>query len=251
MNTLYTTKQGSFAGGAINTLLDLEYKEVKEGRFEPLKTVEEQAAFYKLSRLATEYAHIFYNEIAAETIRPRFMPYLLPLTFIPEDEATIRALAADPNAKTANAGEVLSDPFTEGRFMIQIALPNMKRAYLTKSIKIAIRHEIIHYHLLLEGLPYEDDDALFWAYCYIYDGHAYTPISKGKEKYLQFVQEVEKDAEQAPFYALHYLAEAIILDDDNARQKYTEAKENPQAFLDKLQCPLDRTLRKKLIKCTP
>lgn len=240
MRTLYNTKQGSLANGVINALLNTEYNAAKKARYEPLKTLEEQANFYQLSRLATEYAHIFYGEIAIETIRPRFIPYLLPLTFISEDEATIRALAADPNAKTADAGQVASDPFTEGRFMIQIALPNMKRAYLTKAIKTAIRHEIIHYHLILQGLPHEDDSALFWAYCYIYDGHAYTPISEDEDKYLEFVQAAEAEVESVPIYALHYLAEAIILGDDYAKEKYKEAKENPQAFLNKLQRTIDR-----------
>lgn len=232
METLDTTRQGSYAGGFINSFLNQEYDEAVQERYEPLKTIEEQAAFYKLSRLATEYAHIFYSQLAIEEIQPAYMPYLLPLVFVPEEEAKLIALAKDRKAETFDAGSVAENPFgLTSQFIITIALP--KADTLTEDIKTAIRHELIHYYLKTQMLPHEDDSALFWAYCYIYDGHAYTPITSGEEKYSSFVQEA--DTADAPFYALHSLAEAIILDDESARERYENAKADPQAFLDHIQ----------------
>lgn len=242
METFDTTKQGSLANGCINTLLDLEYKDACQRRHEPLQTIEEQANFYKMSRLAREYAAVFYKELAIEDIVLDFTSHVLPIIFTPETEVVVRTLKYDPTARIFHAGAVTQDPFEEGRFVIEIALPaRRKMSYLSKALKATIRHELIHYYLRLKGFPYKDDTALFWAYCYIYDGKAYQALEpEEREKYLQFVQEAEKDiAGETPLYAIHFLAEAIILNDEYALKKYRQIKENHQVYLDQLQRNVD------------
>ena len=176
----------------------------------------EQALFYQMERLTEQYAKKFFNLLFGRDIGA--VDLNLPLVFVCKYDAIYSYIESGEYI----AGQVKSSACFENNRTIRIVLPvRSKRAFLDKSLKRTIRHELIHYYLCLRGLPYKDNDGLFWAYCYIYEAGAYEPMSEAeKTRYDRFVGICENDGEFAYYNDLQTLAEAVMLDDNNAMENW-------------------------------
>ena len=169
----------------------------------------EQALFYCMERLSEQYAIKFFSLLFGRDIGN--VESNLPLVFVNKYDMIWEHLSGGEYVLGQNRA---SSAF-EKNYIIRIVLPvRSERAYLHKSLKNTIRHELIHYYLYLHDLPYRDNDGLFWAYCFIYDAGAYMPMNEtDKEKYDRFVDICEKYGDDASYNDLQTLAEAIMLDD--------------------------------------
>lgn len=178
----------------------------------------EQALFYQMERLTEQYAKRFFNLLFSRDIGA--VDLNLPLVYVCKYDAIYSYMK---NGEYI-AGQVKGSAVYENNRTIRIVLPvRSKRAYLNKSLKSTIRHELIHYYLCLRNLPYRDNDGLFWAYCYIYDAGAYMPMSEAdKKKYDRFVDICEKCEEVASYNDLQTLAEAIMLDDESSLSMFNQ-----------------------------
>ena len=70
--------------------------------------------------------------------------------------------------------------YTNGRTGVSSIYPvvYLRDGRTEEEIKQTIRHEVIHYFLGLQYRCHEDDSALFWIVCNLFDGGAYKPISE-------------------------------------------------------------------------
>lgn len=177
----------------------------------------EQALFYQMERLAEQYAKKFFsimfqNDIGAVDLN-------LPIVFVNKYDAIYSHLYEGADYVQ---GQNKRSAVFDKNLTIRIVLPvRTKRAYLHKSLKSTIRHELIHYYLNLLDLPACDNDGLFWAYCYIYDAGAYAPMNEAdQEKYLRFVSICDSEGEYASYSNLQILAEAIMLDDTDRLEEW-------------------------------
>ena len=179
-----------------------------------IKDEAEIIANYKLRQKAYRYARGFFALVSGNG---SINPALLPIVF--RDY-----LAAVYESSHTNNHEVTAGQFASGngitsnekQAVVYIDLPRQTRATLTKRLKEYIRHEVIHYYLWLIDYPNDDDSAIFWAYCNIYDGGAYKELSsEEKERYVAFLHEKEK-YHDVSFIALQALADGIIMNDKRA-----------------------------------
>lgn len=198
---------------------ELLYNFAIQTRTEYAKTQEEQANFYKMEKLAMEYAKAFYRNISISEIVLDYTDYILPIVFT----SRYAAIEEAGDSKIFHQGQLSIDPMNNKRFCVRIALPirHGKNIYLSKDLKRSIRHELIHYFLFIHDLPSDDNTALFWAYCYLFDADAYMPLS-GEEsaKYEKFLDALEKEDRDTPPFILSLLANAIIEEDKQAAEAY-------------------------------
>lgn len=146
-------------------------------------SAEEKARFFEMEVKAREYASKFFYLLCNES--PEILdPYALPI--VCRDELS-------EIAKAGYASSLSPAAFKHGgtsgkQAVIYINLPRReKSAALHKKLKQYIRHEIIHYFLWVNSLPFEDDTALFWAYCFLYDGGAYKALNESeRQKFERF-----------------------------------------------------------------
>lgn len=217
-------KQGSYAESkkALN-FIDREYHARWQDRVEYIRTQEQQATFYKMERRAIEYAKSFYRNISVFNIVLDDFDYILPLVFVSRGDVIME----DPNNRTLPEGRFAIDPINNKKVCIRIALPwRNKSISLSPNLKRTIRHELIHYYLYINDLPFADDTALFTAYCYLFDAGAYMPLSEEEEaKYQAFLKAI-KDEKDAPPWTLSLLANAIIEKDENAEEQFNFIKKN-------------------------
>lgn len=186
--------------------------------FPPISEIEELKAFYALERKAYKYARNFFLLLDVSGIGVK--PELLPIIF--RDEMAGIAIAVDNDEEHVKGCFMSGNGITSAvkQAVIYIDLPRQKRAVLGKKLKQYIRHEVIHYYLWLQDLPNDDDCALFWAYCNIYDGGAYASMDDEEQsKYDEFMEK-RKEYPQARYASLRLLANAVIMKDKNAMQAF-------------------------------
>ena len=137
--------------------------------------------YYRLCEEAKEYGEEFFKELCVSCSNPTIIKDdILPLVF--ED---IKDLQVYGRLTTYNK---------QASILIGI---DDRRIKLILETKKTIRHEIIHYFLWLQDLPYEDDSLLFWCLSYMYDGGAYSKLQKSdKEKYNLFKSECDSIREE-------------------------------------------------------
>lgn len=142
--------------------------------------------YYKLCEEAKEYGEEFFKELCVSCSNPAIIKDdILPLVF-----TDIKDLQVYGRLTTYNK---------QASILIGI---DDRRTKLVLEAKRTIRHEIIHYFLWLQDLPYEDDSLLFWCISYIYDGGAYSKLKKSdKEKYNLF--KLEYDAIKEEYNNIH------------------------------------------------
>lgn len=163
--------------------------------------MQEQACFYKMERNVTRYAKKFFHLLCGDDLTNED---ILPLVFRDRCEAVFH--------NDCHMGQIKVSKFYPKQAEISIVLPRRtKHAYLHKSFKRTIRHELIHYYLWIKDVPWEDNTALFWAYCYIFDAEAYKPLSDEEQaKYDKFLK---RSNEATSIRSLTRLAAEIILND--------------------------------------
>lgn len=161
--------------------------------------------FYKLQRKSYKYAVGFFHLLS---IGSNVYPSLLPIVFL-DGEASHHEAVYNPDKFRTGNGYTSN----EKQAVIYISLPRVTDV-LSSPLKRQIRHELIHYYLWLMDLPCDDDSALFWAYCNIYNGGAYEKMDKGERaKYKRFVEEKKKHTDM-DCVLLQNLADTIILGEE-------------------------------------
>lgn len=186
--------------------------------FPNIKDIDELRTYYTLQRKAYEYARNFFALMDVGGIGVR--KELLPIVF--RDEMAGIAKAIDDDTGYSRGCFICGNGYTSApkQAVIFIDLPRRKRPVLSKKLKEYIRHEVIHYYLWLSDLPFEDDTAMFWAYCNIYDGVAYKEMDdEEQEKYDEYICK-SKQYPDAGCTALKLLAEGIILNDDSKIEQF-------------------------------
>lgn len=186
--------------------LDGYYHDVDS--FPDIDDPQEIIMYYKLERAATKYAFKFWDILTQGSPLP-IRGDILPI-FFQDRLAVVYDMEYGKGRNTfANFAYSRYAP----QAVIRIALPRRtKNSYLHKALKKSIRHELIHYYLWLHELPCEDDSALFWAFCNIYDGGAYKELSAEESSKFERFEQARLKTSITQHSKLQYLARGIVLD---------------------------------------
>lgn len=185
--------------------------------FPDIVDTEELIAYYKLQRKGYKYARDFFTLLS---VSDEIMPELLPIVF--RDELGGIAYANDNDTGYSRGAFGCGNGYTslQKQAVIFIDLPRRKKPVLSQSLKQYIRHEVIHYYLWVNDLPFEDNTALFWAFCNIYDGNAYAVMPEEENnKYNKFIEKC-KEYQNVGVTALKMLAKAVILNDEEEMRRF-------------------------------
>ncbi len=210
--------------------IELAYKFKWERRTEYALTTEQKASFYTMERKAEVYAQSFYG-VLAEIVQKKENcekeDHILPLVFLPFDEKKEQHKKEYGDKARKRDNEIEHGCFIRTHLdgsediqiaTIQIALPiRRKNTNLPESLKKVIRHELIHFFLFFHNLPHSDNDALFHAYCKIYDAEAYMQLRDEEQRRFILFEEYLKDQKERfnlPLYLQALLADAVIMNED-------------------------------------
>lgn len=155
-----------------------------------ITSIEEQAAFYRKEQKVYEYAKEFWKELVpfGDPMHVYVNDDILPLYCYDEMAEIVAATKRGENY--CIAGGMVNYKKTQA--VIRIGIDGKDDA-LTEELKKLIRHEIIHYFLWMINLPHNDNDLMFWCYCYMFDGGAYEKLSaEDKKQYTAFQKVYDK-----------------------------------------------------------